>query len=517
LYGGLVGYGLAMTVFRVDDVPAVRTRLPSRRLAELAGEVLAVGGDPELRVLEPDGVHPLLSAVGRAFAEHRPLVLSPDAVWLTIAQGVAQHVRLHAEELRPRLVSHPGRKRLTATLDGPMPAEAGSWARAVEMFAKLLAAEARDAGAFECDFSTSTDVERTAGRIVLMDAYSPYFALWMKFVCGIPSITLTGTAGDWQKIRDRVQVIAGFGLEDWCRSLAPITAQFARAASGDVDVAFWRRIYSPADAYGSEVITGWIARLYPYLTMNGVAGEPNPLLDLPIDQPRDLTAGGRSGYQGPGIRSDQVPAVLSKVTVNVNDIAGGDNRVVALHAGLAGVAQDDDGALRPVAGWHLASAATDINEVIDRLIASHQVTPPSPARMWFWHTPAEVTAIYDRIGSATLFGGTWRLLPVAEQCQAWITDSDRSILAIINLPDGRSIAATTDQTGQVTHWIACRLTETKAGPRDPAEWRPRQARLADDPADVPVYGTSLALLLDAALDSGGDIAHLETTRLSQLT
>jgi hypothetical protein len=34
---------------------------------------------------------------------------------------------------------------------------------------------------------------------------------------------------------------------------------------------------------------------------------------------------------------------------------------------------------------------------------------------------------------------------------------------------------------------------------------------------VPVYGTSLALLLDAALDSGGDIAHLETTRLSQLT
>jgi hypothetical protein len=66
---------------------------------------------------------------------------------------------------------------------------------AVVVFAKLVAAEA-----FECDFSTSTDVERTAGRIVLMDAYSP-----------------TGTAEDWRKIRDRVTVIAGFGLEDWCR------------------------------------------------------------------------------------------------------------------------------------------------------------------------------------------------------------------------------------------------------------------------------------------------------------
>src|SRR5215469_1295908 len=149
-----------MVVFGVDDVPAVRTRLPVRWLAELAAGALAV--DPDLPVLEPDGVHPLLSAVGRAFAEHRPLVLSPDAVWLTIMQGLAQHVRLHAEELRPRLVSHAGRKRLTVTLDGPMPTDADSWALAVETFAKLLAAEVSDAGAFECDFSTSTDVERTA-------------------------------------------------------------------------------------------------------------------------------------------------------------------------------------------------------------------------------------------------------------------------------------------------------------------------------------------------------------------
>jgi hypothetical protein len=33
--------------------------------------------------------------------------------------------------------------------------------------------------------------------------------------------------------------------------------------------------------------------------------------------------------------------------------------------------------------------------------------------------PAEVTAIYDRIGSADLFGGAWRLLPSAEHRMAW--------------------------------------------------------------------------------------------------
>ena len=45
------------------------------------------------------------------------------------------------------------------------------------------------------------------------------------------------------------------------------------------------------------------------------------------------------------------------MVVNVNDRVSGDNRVVAVHAGLAGVAQDEDGALQPVAGWHLSPAA----------------------------------------------------------------------------------------------------------------------------------------------------------------
>ena len=506
-----------MVVFAVDDVLAVRTPLPTRQVAELTGDALAVGGDPELPLLEPDGVHPLLSAIGRAFAEHRPLVLSPDAVWLTIAQGVAQHIRLHAAELRPRLVSHTGRKRLTVTLDGPMPADAGSWAQIAETFAKLVAAEARVAADFECDFSTSTDVERTAGRIVMLDAYSPYFAYQLLCVCGIPSITLTGTAADWRKIKDRVPAIAGLGLAGWCQSLAPITEQFARAAAGDVDVAFWRRIYNPVDAYGGDVITGWAARLYPYLTGGGVTDLPNPLLELPIDQPRDLTPGGGSGYWGPGIRSDDVPATVSKVRVDVNDKVTGENRVVALHAGLAGVTQDDDGALRPVAGWHLAVGAIGIGEVIDRLIADHEVTPPEPDRDWRWpweFAPDEVIALYDRIGSAALLGGSWRLLPVTEHRTAWLAGSHHSLLAIIGLADGRYIAAT-EKTGQATHWIACRLAEP--GPTG-IEPRPRQGcRLLDDPADVPVYGTSLALLLDAALDSGGDIAHLETARLGQLS
>ncbi|MGI8332715.1 DUF4419 domain-containing protein [Actinomadura scrupuli] len=500
-----------MVTFRVDDVVPATEVLPAVPLGEQFAGALVAGGDPALSVLKSDGVHPLLSAVGRAFADHRPLVLSPDAVWLTILQGLAQHVRLHAEELRPRLVSHSGRKRLTVVVDGPMPQDAESWQDAVESFGKLLLAEIDDAAGFECDFSTSTDVERMAGRIVLLDAYSPYFALWMVFVCGIPSITLTGTVEDWQKVRGRVEAIAGFGLETWCRSLTPITDQFVRAAAGEVDTAFWRRIYSPADAYGGGVITGWAARLYPYLTGQGEVSRPNPLLDLPIDEPRDVTTDDEMGYRGPGIRSDRVPATLSRVIVNVNDRAGAENRAVALHAGLVGVAQDDDGALRPVAGWYLAPATVEIDDVIDRIVRDHETDPPRPHRLFY--ASADLAAVYRRVGSATLFDGAWRLRPVADHRRVLRGEGQCQIETVIDLADGRSICAAIEFSAQIFHWVLCRIEKAAPGPPGTPNSR---FRLVDEPADVPVYGTSLALLLDAALDSGGDISHLETGRLDQL-
>src|SRR5437588_13098280 len=56
--------------------------------------------------------HPLLAAAHFAFSQHRPLVLSPDMIWVAVVQGLARHVRNHAERLRGRLVAHRGRLEL---------------------------------------------------------------------------------------------------------------------------------------------------------------------------------------------------------------------------------------------------------------------------------------------------------------------------------------------------------------------------------------------------------------------
>ena len=48
------------------------------------------------------------------FAEHRPLVLSPDMIWLLISQTITRHVRRNAEVLRSKFVDFSGQMDLWA-------------------------------------------------------------------------------------------------------------------------------------------------------------------------------------------------------------------------------------------------------------------------------------------------------------------------------------------------------------------------------------------------------------------
>jgi hypothetical protein len=470
--------------FPVDAVTPATEPLPTRPLGSFHEDALWTAGDPDLPVLAPDGVHPLLGAVARAFADHRPLVLSPDAVWVTVLQGVARHIRVHAEELRDRLVAHQGRELLTVVTSG-----APVWPEVVAAFERMLPAGLGDV--FACDFSTSTAVERMAGRVVLMDAYAPYFAFRVVTLCGIPSITLTGTIEDWQRIRERVGILAAMdlGLENWCRSLAPITDHLVRAAAGEADTAFWQRIYKPADAYGGEKVTGWAARLYPYV--GNELGFPNPLLDLPIGEPRDTA--------GPDILTDDVRAELSRVKVLVEDRLSGGQFVVELHAGVVAIAQDADGALRPIVGCHLTRGGPELEDVLERVEREGRMG--GPAEFLPYVDSAELNALYGRFGSGSLFGGAWRMLPFDDVDGIpgdW--PGDWWVAPVFGLADGRSVSVAGAFEAARYYWIIAR-------------WQDRE--MVDDPADIRVYATSLAALLQGALDTGGDIGHLDSGPLSQ--
>src|SRR5689334_4391888 len=99
--------------FVVDDVVPASKPLRELRMYELLrrrlGKTFESCSDYHQEVVDGHHYHALLEAVYLAFNEHRPLVLSPDAVWITITQGVAHHMAAQGEALRDRFVAHQGR------------------------------------------------------------------------------------------------------------------------------------------------------------------------------------------------------------------------------------------------------------------------------------------------------------------------------------------------------------------------------------------------------------------------
>src|SRR5262249_35480796 len=153
----------------VDEVTPATTPLPELRSHEALKR--ALGGEIEsccdyhATVIKGVDYQPLLAAVYTAFSQHRPLVLTPDAVWITIAQGVAHHMAIHGERLRPGFVAHRDKLNLVfecrdwvdRSPENPWPEAFASWSGQIR---EHIGVGMHDL--LICDFSTSGPVERAA-------------------------------------------------------------------------------------------------------------------------------------------------------------------------------------------------------------------------------------------------------------------------------------------------------------------------------------------------------------------
>src|SRR5262249_52489459 len=147
---------------------------------------------------EPDRAHPLIATLHQAFSSHRPVCLSPDVIWLALAQGLAHH--LHAGEGH-RFVPHDQLRIEVRRDDLVKGAAATPWP---EGFAELGPAVRGHVGAAHelpvADFSTPGPAERAASEVVLLGALQPSVRSELHTQCGIPWITLEGTVEDWEAI-----------------------------------------------------------------------------------------------------------------------------------------------------------------------------------------------------------------------------------------------------------------------------------------------------------------------------
>lgn len=404
--------------FAVDDVeiqgaPHTLLDLPVALRARTAGRIRCSAG-PARVIEEHSDLNPLMQAVHCAFARHRPLALSPDAIWSTIAHGFAIHVVENAEALRGRFVRHEGKLELNvehASLD----IAADEWPPLISSLCGRIR-EHVGPGLHRLlvnDFSTTGPAERTASEITMMHAFKQYFDYSVTCICGIPEITLLGTADDWRAIRGRLDVLEEYDLGWWTRKLAPVCDQFVRAAEGRPDRAFWQAIYKPKAAYAVELATGWIRLFFPYLQ-----GEGGKFV--------------RSSLEADGLPPRQFPMGLSSAPVRIDEPDGSTREMVNLVGGLVGVWEDPDRkTLRPELGWavHSDAAATALARA--RTEPARQPTlrsrlgnalsrKPSGLEPNVLPIPGDVLRLLAEAGDRrALFDGAWRLRERSSMVMLW--------------------------------------------------------------------------------------------------
>ncbi|CAB4482906.1 uncharacterized protein OCT59_021249 [Rhizophagus irregularis] len=218
--------------------------------------------------------HGLTAAIFHAYNNHQHLLLTPDDIWLTIAQGVSQHINYNAEKFRYRFVNHEGKKEIGVVIDGILFQNnsrlEGNWPEVVNMLVVKTdqAVEKIDVKSLlECDFSTTTKNSLTASRIVLLDMLKEYFSFKCYATCGIPKVTLEGTLEDWLKLQEKVVQLRQLDLDMdfWLDRLDPVVWKLVETYKGNVDEEFWSKIISKQSFFsGPSIITGWVTALYPY-------------------------------------------------------------------------------------------------------------------------------------------------------------------------------------------------------------------------------------------------------------
>jgi hypothetical protein len=343
--------------FAVHDVLIGGERLPTQKLYLQAAEVLnrkiESCSDYHSSVCSRLTYQPLLAAVYTAYSLHYPLKISPDAVWLTIAQGIAHHMAIHGESLRDRFVAHTGKIKLTCEVKGWVEASPENpWGEAVESWTDQIKEHVGAAihGALRCDFTTTDQASRIASLIVMMDIFETYFKYELVGICGIPRITLTGTPEDWDRMVAKVRLLRCFEIDWWLDKLLPLVEEMARARTGVIDLVHWQNICKLTDAYGGSEINGWIAYFFPYLReqAQGPCKMRNPIFE-----------------DGSGFQTFSAPSGLSEVPFTWEQ--DGRRRLMNAVGGLMGVRQDAMSlALEPVAGWAICEA-TEKDALFDRI------------------------------------------------------------------------------------------------------------------------------------------------------
>lgn len=201
-----------------------------------------------------------VGTVTECYNGHHNLIIRPDDVWMAIVTQLSFYINKEAENFRAKFVNFEGEKELEVEIDGTL--KEASYEKLVTLMTEKIDENLVDPEVKSWllpSFSTTTKNDVVACGVVFMASMKKYFDFKFNLACGIPYVTIEGTADDWEAISERLEKLKEYELAEWYTMLKPILHQFIQAKKGEPDISFWQRICSNHDGgSGPTYLSGWI-------------------------------------------------------------------------------------------------------------------------------------------------------------------------------------------------------------------------------------------------------------------
>lgn len=240
-------------------------------IKKIYGDVLCYSMKPEERI-DLKINHCVFDSYVQAFKDHRPITISPDIVWLLIIQSFANHVNNNSGELRSMLVNFYGKKELSVKRKDITPETAtiedwtGMFDEFVEQIKNYTGEELTNT--LQPNFTTTSPTSLSVGQLTIMSAMKEYFDYHVIMcICSFPYIVVEGTAEDWKKIIEKIEVLKKFNLQEWVNKLTPILSKILDTKNGNIDYDFWKNmihIVTSEDVYRPGYVDGWFVTFFLY-------------------------------------------------------------------------------------------------------------------------------------------------------------------------------------------------------------------------------------------------------------
>lgn len=305
---------------------------------------------------ELDGLN-VIKGYYKAYVNHIPICVTPDILWMLIVQGFSRHIDLNAEKLRAKFVEFQGQKEIVVSGDEYAIEDITKegWERTFNEFVEQIREKMGNhmIDLLTPNFTTTTPTIQVSSQIAIMSAFKSYFKFLRLYGgCGFPFIKLEGTLSDYMQLKNKIQGLMGFEIDDWIKELIIIVDKIIETKNGKIDKKFWENILKNVDVIeprGSGELTkvtkidGWLLNFYPYIKINRMFTETIERR-FNFNQPLDIEG-----------EIEKFPEEFIEAPLTMYNVRTGEKTELGVKTGILGVVQEKDGIVKAEIGWYISN------------------------------------------------------------------------------------------------------------------------------------------------------------------